>query len=452
MAPLPLNVSTGRSLLSIKRPTYAIYGVSWDKGPSPILTRTDASVGLVANVGLDMQVVINDFDHAEIYRDITEVTDSYGNVFVRIPKFYIRKTDGVGYKTWQISRGMFAGAYLPWCFWNFNTSAELPYVDIGKYYPSLSVDTTKIESKSGTYALIKKTIGQYRGYAQANGAGYQLWDIHVMDMLQTLFIVEFATLNCQSIMAGASSLRYNTGDTARVAENGVNRIIVLNAVAGYFAVGQSISVSTSGSGNQIFYGRTITSIDVYDGTRKAISFDGAAVNIAIGNIVYNTAWKSGFSSGIAAKSGGIVSLSSGLYPMTYRGIEDYYADRSILMDGINAMGYQSWVCKNAALYASDIFVYPYEQLGYVDAITNGGFVVSRGWDANYPFAEIPSVAAGGSDSTYYCDYYGGDAAGPYAAVWSTGGDVRAGIFAMVLYIPSNFNGTPYTTRMVRKVV
>ena len=70
-----------------------IYGVSWSGGSSPTLTRTDASVGMVANAGVDATPVTNNFDTAEIYKDIIDgVTDSYSNVFVRIPKFYIEKT------------------------------------------------------------------------------------------------------------------------------------------------------------------------------------------------------------------------------------------------------------------------------------------------------------------------------------------------------------------------
>jgi len=32
---------------------YTIYGCAWGKGESPVLTRTDAAVGMVANVGVD---------------------------------------------------------------------------------------------------------------------------------------------------------------------------------------------------------------------------------------------------------------------------------------------------------------------------------------------------------------------------------------------------------------
>ena len=96
-----------------------IYGVSWDKGESSVLTRTNAATGAVANAGVDGQPVQNDFDSASIWGEMRDVLDERGNVFVRIPKFYIRKTDTANSKTWQVSRYPHKGFYLPWCFWDF---------------------------------------------------------------------------------------------------------------------------------------------------------------------------------------------------------------------------------------------------------------------------------------------------------------------------------------------
>jgi len=100
------------------------------KGESPVLTRTDAAVGMVANVGVDGQIVRNDFDKAGIYREMHKVTDDLGNIFVRIPKFYIRKVDTENYKSWQISKRKHSGFYLPWCFWDFENRRELPYLGL----------------------------------------------------------------------------------------------------------------------------------------------------------------------------------------------------------------------------------------------------------------------------------------------------------------------------------
>jgi len=381
----------------------AIYGVSWDKGSDPTLTRTDDAVGMVANAGVGDEIVVNDFDSAEIYSEMTEVTDALGNVFIRIPRFYIRKTDGVGFKTWQISKQSHgAGWYLPWCFWDFTNSRALDYVDVGKYNASLD-GSNRLESKPDTYPLVDRNIVQFRDYARANGAGYQLLDIHVVDVLQTLFYVEFATLNSQSIMAGFTTGRRNASDTAQVTEAAANRVVVTNATAAQFVVGQSIGLGTLLDGNQIFGYRTITAInDLGDGNSEIV-FDGAPVDVTAGNIVYSTGWKSGFSAGIAASSGSPVSNSSGKYPMVYRGIENVWGSVWQFVDGVNINDHQAWVAKDADDYASNLFAAPYEQLGYVNHNVNG-YTVEMGHDPALPFAEFP-IAVGGSDVTYYGDRY-----------------------------------------------
>jgi hypothetical protein len=394
------NVLTSNNLRSQTK----IYGVAWDKSTSPTLTRTDDAVGMVANAGVGMTSVVNDFDTAEIFGEISEVTDALGNVFVRIPKFYIKKTDGVGIKTWQVSKRKWSEEwYLPWCFWNFSTGQELPYIDVGKYNASLSPDN-KLESKPNTYPLANKNIVQFRDYARANGDSYQQLDIHVVDVLQALFYVEFATLNSQAVMNGFVSGQYTTTHLATVAENGVNRIVVANAHAALYAVGQAISVSNSQDGNQVFYGRTITAIDIYDDNNKAIWFDGAPVNIPLGAMFYNTGWKSGFSSGVAAKSGSLTSNSDGKNPMVYRGIENLWGSVWQFVDGLNINEFRAWVCPDQAQYASNLFAAPYEQVGYLNHNANG-YVVESGWDQSHPYAALPTSVAGGETTTYYSDYY-----------------------------------------------
>lgn len=428
-----------------------IYGVSWAGGSSPTLTRTDQAVGKVANAGVDMTPVTNDFDTADIYRSITDVTDDLGNVFVRIPKFYIEKTAVGATRTWRIARHKFSEtAYLPWCFWDFTNSCPLPYIDVGKHLASLSGDN-KLESKVNTYPLINKNIVQMRDYAKANGANYQQLDLHVVDLLQVLFYVEFATLHSQAIMAGYTGGQYNAAHTATVAENNTNRIIVANATADLYAVGQAISVGTSLGGNQIFYGRTIASITVYDGSNKAINFDGTPVNIAVGNIVYNTGWRNGFSSQIAASSGSLVSNSSGKYAHKYRGIENVWGNVWEFVDGLNINERQSWVCKNAADYTSNLFASPYEQLGYVNHNADG-YVTAMGWDAGHPWANLPT-AVGGGTTTYYSDYYyqtTGQRIAVLGGTWYYGSN--AGLSYWYLYYASSFASVYIGARLLRKAL
>ena len=424
-----------------------IYGVSWDKGESPILTRTDDAVGMVANAGIDGQVVQNDFDSTPLYGSIREVTDSYGNVFIRIPKVYIKKTDDAGSKTWQVSLTKRPGFYLPWCFWDFANNVALPYIDVGKYKASLSV-ANKLESKADVYPLQKKNIVDFRNYAQANGAGYQQLDIHTIDLLETLFYVEFATLNSQVIMQGYTAGQYAATHLATVAEVGVHRIIVANAFAALYVVGQPISIGTTQGGDQICTDRIITSIDVYDASNKAITFDGSPVDIAVGNMLYNSAWKNGFSSGIAASSGSLVA-NDGKSPCVYRGIESLWGDCYQFVDGVNINEYQAWVAKNAANYVSNVFASPYEQLNYVNANADG-YTIEMGHDEAFPFAELPTTL-GGAGAKYYSDYYyrnAGQRIAFFGGVWSYGSGAGVSYWALD---NSSSNAYPYISgRLLRK--
>ncbi len=175
------------------------------------------------SIGIGNQVVQNDFDAMPIYKEMKEVTDDYGNKFIRIPKFYIHKENTAGKLAIRISKEPIAGGYLPHCFYDHVANKELPHVDVGKYLASLSTDGTKLESKTGVAPLGSKTITDFRNLAKANGNGYQQLDIHVIDVLQCLFYVEFATLNSQSIhpgYTGGAKARPTGGTDSVVAASG----------------------------------------------------------------------------------------------------------------------------------------------------------------------------------------------------------------------------------------
>ena len=415
-----------RHLLLTKR-QHPIYGVFWNKGASPALTRTDASVGMVANVGVDSTFARNDFDSAEIFREMQPVTDTYGNVFIRIPKFYIKKTDGAGFKTWQVSKTQYPGFYRPWCFWDFTNSRELPYIDIGKYKATQD-GSSRLESKPGNPPLVSTNIVNFRTYAQNNNTGgllgYQQLDIHVYDIIRTLMFVEFANLDVQSIMRGFTTGRYGIEAELATADTvSDNYIDVSNATGAQYRVGQTVSVGTARYGTQVFHGRTITAIDVDTpaaGTTR-ITFDGDPVSISTGNFLQNTGAINGFSAEIAASSGSIGDNSSGKYPCMYRGIESPFGDIWQFVDGVNISDWQAWVCRNAEGYASNVFASPYEQLSYVNHNANN-YVQATGYDANNPFAEFPTAVSAVGDSGYK-DYYfqaNGERIGLVGGSWTVG--------------------------------
>jgi len=445
-----------------------VFGVMWDKDSSPTLARVGASKGLVANVGVDDQLVLNDFDYMPIFRDFEEVEDSYGNIFVRIPKFYIGKLDGTDYKFWGVSPYQLEGFYRPWCFWDFTNEVELDYVDIGKY-KATSDGSDRLESKPDLYPLISQNIVTFRTRAQNNNTGglegYQQLDIHVYDLLQTLMTIEFATLHMQSVMSGFTAGRYSGDDkiTADTDPAG-NVAVVSNTTGAYYRVGQTVSIGSSLGGNQRFYGRTITQIDTDTpgAGSTTITFDGDPVVLAVDDIIYNTGHKNGFSSDISASSGSLVSNSDGKYPCVYRGIESPYGDIWQFVDGINIDSdvatpeHQTWVCADAEDYASNVFAAPYEQLGYLNNDASE-YVKEMGWDENYPFAMISVDAdhSGAGASAYYCDYYyvsssTGARIARVGGYWYSGS--AAGPWSWRLGDSSTSSSVLIGGRLVRKVV
>lgn len=189
-----------------------IYGVDLVGSASPsALTRTDDAVGL--NVTVGTSEITSDFDNCYPWNSIEEVTDDFGNVFVKIPKFYgkITKNSDGTYKH-QLSGTKHEG---------FDTlfkvgTKEIDYVMVGKYEGSGS--SSKVYSKSGAALLVEISMEAFRNGCKANGAGYQQYDFLIDLIIKELWLVEMATTDCQTIMYGNanSNSTINTGTTDSV--------------------------------------------------------------------------------------------------------------------------------------------------------------------------------------------------------------------------------------------
>lgn len=193
-----------------------IYGVDLVGSASPsALTRTDDAVGL--NVTVGTSEITSDFDNCYPWSNIEEVTDDFGNVFVKIPKFYSKITKNAdGTYKHQLSGTKHEG---------FDTlfkvgTKEIDYVMVGKYEGSGS--SSMVYSKSGQTPLMNITMDNFRNGCKAHGAGYQQYDFLIDLILKELWLVEMATTNCQSIMYGYSN---NTDDSATQLNTGTTDIV-----------------------------------------------------------------------------------------------------------------------------------------------------------------------------------------------------------------------------------
>ena len=380
-------------------------------------TRIGDAEGLKANATKNGSEVANDFDNCYPWSDIRrcnvdpvtgqvlayygetgyKADGSNGEVMVKIPEFwwkrervpdefgnvyeyiYIADYARAGYKK---SEEFFVGAYL------LSTTDE--------------EGTIVAHSKSGVIPRYSTTLANFRSYAKNTGDGFCLLDYHYF-LLQMLYLVEYATYNSQNAL-GNGLVAMNTAK-ALIAENNVNRIIVSSAGTGFW-VGKTICIGATDAWNSsVAADREITSIEDYnDGqiTGKAIHFDGDPVNIAVNNVIWGSAQKTGGNDVLGNKSG---CLNNNQYhPVSYRGIEDIFGHLFQHVDGINIKDFQAYICKNPSEYANDKFDTPYEKLGYINSETADSYSKKLGLDEKHPEIALP-IEVGASSSTGTTDYY-----------------------------------------------
>lgn len=191
----PLSAEYEFNMLTI------VLGVTGEAAADSRLTRTDSAVELDFSINSSTGQISSDFDDVWPYSEISEVTDSIGNVFVRIPKFYIKRTYDSSTQrfTTKISNIQGEGYVLSPAFKDLEGNAK-DWCYIGKY--DMSRAASNAYSKSGQAPLVNITHPATRTACAANGAGYGMFDYWHWEILHVLFMIEFATTDSQSIMRG----------------------------------------------------------------------------------------------------------------------------------------------------------------------------------------------------------------------------------------------------------
>lgn len=412
------------------------YGVKFggSANTGATVTKLYNAAGLVAGVGTDEQTAINDFDNIYPWsarRRCCGYWDDNGNFVVNAYKdepgyiedgtngevwvehslfFYKHEYSEDGAEEIVISATQLAG-FLPAPIF-LNADGTVFQKAYTAAFPLATVDG-KATSRSGVFS---DTCSLNSGMEKARtlGENYTVgttaeWYTECLYMW-----VEFATRNLQNIMVGASSMPYTATDTATVAEDAANRIIVASAVAAKFVVGQTILIGTSLGSSNIANNRIVTAIEEYDAENKAIVFDGDPVNIAVGHIICTAAWINGSCNGVLSSSGSPVSNTNGKYNCVYRGKETPYgnafeqiADVLTSRQGAGTAEdpytYDVHFLPNPTQYSAGAITDDYIKLNFTVPGTDG-YAKKLGYDSRFPWLRIP-CELGASTTTYYSDCY-----------------------------------------------
>lgn len=430
-----------------------VYGVRRVLGAtSPTLERLADSVGKVVEVPIDDSVVtdelnvypwsaikecIIDSDGRIWYKGEVGYNSVIGDHMVEFPVFWYRIVQTATVRDEYISDMPLPEFKVPQLFMR-EDGTVIPRIYVAKYKTSKVGGVGPDVSRPLEHPENSRDLTSFRTGATAKGSGWQQIDIWYTFVLHLLYRVKYANLNSQNILSnGITSVRYNSGDTAQLAETSVNRIVVLTTVAGNFDVGQTIAIGTLLGSTDVANRRQITAINAINGTQSEIVFDGSPVNISVGNIVWCGAQRTGQTAGLNSLTSR-QSGTNGRRSFKLFGIEDAFGNVYEWVDGLLINNLVGHVCRNRSQYASTLNS-NYKPLGYINANTNG-YPLEMGYDSNNEEAQLP-IQIGAGSTTGYADNYQ-QATGLRGAFFGgvANSGVGSGVFSWYLNsTPSNAN-------------
>jgi hypothetical protein len=379
---------------------------------SSTLTRTRGAFGKLCTPTVGGTVGANDFELLEPWSKCrlcnlsdAGVVNAYqgdvgffldgtnGQVMVEVPKFWHRVEKQTDAWEWVVSPIAQPGFAPHPAFITNGIERSRIYVSA---YLGAEV-SAKLVSVTGVLPQYEKTRAQFRTLGRARGAGWGIMDFTSYSALQLLLLVMTANFDAQTVVGkGISEMYYDASCVATVAESSVNRIIVANAKAAGVLAGYRMGIGTSLGGHQIAKYRLVTSIDVYDASNKAISFDGAAVNVALGNIAYAMPSNTGGADALGIHTGRAAG-TDGKTEVNFLGVQGMWGNFWQFIDGWNMdASYYPWLNDNPATYADDTFASPYVRYEGVMPSAADGYIQRLAYDAARPWAMLPSEVGGAS--------------------------------------------------------
>ncbi len=424
------------------------YGVRWLAGNTAAAgTRLGDAVGKAAGVQIGETVNENDFDDLYPWNSMRRCngdwntatglfevacyeygtdgvkntnfkTDgSNGNVWVEIPLFWAKHIyDSEKEEKW-ISNAPGDGYYIPKKLQRSLTRGQnKTYIAAYRASEDGNGGLVSVSGAIPAYGSFNSFMATYK----AMGTGISGTTSEDEEIIDLLMDVEFATRDQQSIMLGETDRYWGNDRKAQISEENTNRIVVANAHAANFNVGDLISVGTSVDNRDVFDAREITQISQYNTGNTAIEFGGTPVNItAQTHCVTAFPNKTGQTDTLTAPSGTVAN--DGLHDCRYRWIETPYGKQLDIVMDLLINNYQTYFCNDmhGGNYSNQL-TDDYIPVGYENAHDSSEYVRNMGFDERYPHIKNPVQVGNGASSTAgFAAYYSSDTG--LRVVWRGGG-------------------------------
>jgi len=288
-------------------------------------------------------------------------------------------------------------------------------------------------SRSGYKPKVNITENTFEVLARAKGL--RIAGINEISWLQHIGAIKYNSFNWQTAVGQGIANTYKVAN-ATVSESSVSRIIVSNADAAYFTVGNQVWISAiTGTSNVV---TPILSIAIYDSSNMAINVSSSYVFTTVsGTTTLNRSCEfSGETDTVLGQDGAVSTGTDGKRSILTMGIENFYGNAYKILSGICRIG-------------SNVYINPLPDTQYAwptsdsDAIAKGwvkfagtycassGYISTFGEDASYPLILLPATI-GGTSASPVGDHYDTSAnATPCCLLF--GGNLYYGTFAGAFY-------------------
>ena len=358
------------------------YGVRWKTDNVEDLgSRCFDAEGLRASFGVGSKDGYSDFDqvypwskirrcNVRIDGDSAIVTyegeagfaldGSNGDVMVYIPKFYVEKyvEDGYEYRVVSGKGSVPHAAFV-------EDGRELDAVYVSAYEGWMGSDSL-LRSVAGVIPTTNITAQKFLSAAQRRGPGYTLYDMRTVDMLFSLFVVEYGCRNTGVVLGhGVADYRQpieRACDTSgyyysRREEKHTNTITCRKQPKMLIRPGTNICVCSGNQLNILTFARC-TDITV-NGDECTYTFDGPPIDVTtdcfIGSCAQSTDWTSTCSAPYKGHSGRADIREEGFSasernPLRYRWVENLVGNVWHFLPDVMYVGGQMYVCSNMSDY------------------------------------------------------------------------------------------------------
>ena len=350
--------------------------------------------------------VITAYEGSSAYDE--KIANGVGNVINIKENSYFRRTDA---NTLYVSPKRFAGSEPLYKFGN-----TVPDKVGFTVYNAADPGDGTIASRSGLPTLVNLNLLQFNQRYMAQGM-YAM-DFNTMSALQILAQIKYANRNVQTVLGRGISNTYAVDKAATVSETGVSRIILSNADAANFAVGNRVSLQ-SGTLFQL----PITSIEVYDASNKAIYVSGVTFDTIAGTTKLRRAVNGTGGSDNIQGSCGMATGTDGKTDIKMLGLENFYGNAWKLLGGAfrynntefyvhpNKLDMTAWPATIEEALAQG-----YQKINVV-LPTAGGYINGIVYDDDHRNMFLPTSVGGGPDKPVGDYYYTAAGNGFYIALF-----------------------------------